>query len=1295
MSATKDSVHRREFVRRRAGGIGRRRRAWPCLLAGAACVVLFAVAPSSEAQAANWTATASANWATGAGGGWDGSTNTNNTVANTPGGTFFVASSTATLIASSTTQALNFARRNYAFTISRGSGFALTNSGGNSFRAAGPRGATSAGSLQQANAVDIRFDVDIVTNSFANPDYTNAGDAGRMFFMGDMQQSVAGVGAFFGGNITIGGSNSYSGPSQLRSGSLVLDYGAGGGKDATKFSDTAVLTLGGGLTRVTLAGGAHEEIVGSTTIADGAIYVSRSGGSSSLRMNSVTFSAGASIDFGEASIASTDNSNTNGILGGRATVGGTSWAINSTNGQDGAITALSSFASTFSSDTTNVDVTQSLSPAAFVANTMRFNTAGSQTLTLTGNNRLESGGLLVTSNVGNATTLITGGTLSPTSQLVIHQHNSAGVLNIASNVDMRQGFAKAGAGTVRFSNTTDNIGTTTAPISLQQGEVDIATTANVFGSGTIRFADGTLRNSSGSTLVISNPMILGPNSGSGFVSRLAFKGSNNFVLGGAMTVAGISGGIAAKNLYVDVAPNIAVSTTSATAWTGYSSFTKVGSGTFSVQGSNFSTNVEYPLVVREGTMDFSGNGTMTLGNALLFGGVLQFDNRTTNVNARAGGGAGYHMAGGEMKLIGNATVATSQTTTTGPIYVQPGASVITIQSEGQPTTMTVGTRLGSWAQATTNDGMIGGTMLVRGSALGSGSTGTVGRLVNNSTTVAGVNGYPAVNSNGVRTTSAAIIPWMLADDSATGSGKTFAMYDYPGATTPGNGFRPLYLTGGTAEVATAAGSTQVNYYFSGSGTTTASTGTWSSLQLDSGRTLAASSGTVTITMSVSTNNSGALLSTGAANTIDSSIRLNAGNNNFYVHTVSDLVIWGAITNGSGAFVKGSSGTLTLSGTSNRSTGNTFVNQGVLKVANTNGLYDMSTFTGTAQQQRVITVSGRSGSDTGVLELAGVNWNTGAATAPGIVLQGNNATLRGSGTSSYGNGGAAYLSAYGDVFLEASGTGSVFTLNSPISRDSGLDTTVNVKGAGKVELGAGAGNTQQGTSRGNAAMDWYIGGSRNGNDGWLAVNTSSAVGLSTNTFYVGNGGMLSGTGVIGSAVVVQSGGTISPGNSTGTLTEGATTFESGGRFRFEINNWDEGTAGSTNKGWDLLKVPSLTIMSTTALPFVIDMVSLSGTGSAQFPGPLLNFEPDISGYEWLFVEAQTEIAPFDPGVFQFNVAEFQPMIPAQFSFQVRRGDVDGGNLNQLYITYVPEPGTLALVGVAGAVLALRHVRRRRG
>jgi len=125
-------------------------------------------------------------------------------------------------------------------------------------------------------------------------------------------------------------------------GTLRLDYSVA---DSSKLSNFAVLTFGGGM--VELVDGSHVEVVSSTTLAAGSSSnVSRVSGTAVLQLNTITPGAGAVINFTGNHLATTDNLNTNGILGTWATVtvdGVTDWAANATDSADGSIAAYTGY----------------------------------------------------------------------------------------------------------------------------------------------------------------------------------------------------------------------------------------------------------------------------------------------------------------------------------------------------------------------------------------------------------------------------------------------------------------------------------------------------------------------------------------------------------------------------------------------------------------------------------------------------------------------------------------------------------------------------------------------------------------------------------------------------------------------------------------------------------------------------------------------------------------------------------------------------------------------------------------
>jgi len=175
-----------------------------------------------------------------------------------------------------------------------------------------------------------------------------------------------------------------------------------------------------------------------------------------------TATGGGVIQFGGSSTIKTTDVGTNNLLGGWATWNGTDWA-------SGSGTAVVSFNGTYTSDTwavnNNTDVTMSSAPTSgSTTYSLRFNTAGANTLTLAGTNVITSGGILITSAVGANTTTITGGTLegANSADLVINNFNTAGGLTIAAivaNNTAATGLTVTGPGTTTLTGANTYTGT--------------------------------------------------------------------------------------------------------------------------------------------------------------------------------------------------------------------------------------------------------------------------------------------------------------------------------------------------------------------------------------------------------------------------------------------------------------------------------------------------------------------------------------------------------------------------------------------------------------------------------------------------------------------------------------------------------------------------------------------------------------------------------------------------------------------------------------------------------------------
>ncbi|MEQ1747983.1 MAG: autotransporter-associated beta strand repeat-containing protein [Prosthecobacter sp.] len=376
---------------------------------------------------------------------------------------------------------------------------------------------TSAGSLVARSGSSILSGLVTMTGNMAF-----GVDQGASVTINNATSAITGAGQlqkFGAGTLTLSGTNGtgWTGSTLVRGGTLVLDYSTNTGG---KLPDAQALTLGGagGITlagvddnvggqtnifgttggTLTLAGGtALTEQILSTTLAQGANAVRRSSGTSKINLEAITraVGSGATIDFSEAGIATTNNFNgtVGGILsttggaagtatGAYATVAKTNWAISAAAGTDIAITALATYgANTYSTGTNTNVTTAAATTAAATTNTLRFDTAQATTLTLNGNLQLQSAGILVTPNVGAFGTIITGAaiqnaaTTASLDALIIHQHNTAGALQINSVIQNNSGaqqITKSGAGKV-FLNA---LNTQTGPLNLNEGEVQVGGT---------------------------------------------------------------------------------------------------------------------------------------------------------------------------------------------------------------------------------------------------------------------------------------------------------------------------------------------------------------------------------------------------------------------------------------------------------------------------------------------------------------------------------------------------------------------------------------------------------------------------------------------------------------------------------------------------------------------------------------------------------------------------------------------------------------------------------------------------
>jgi autotransporter-associated beta strand protein len=458
---------------------------------------------------------------------------------------------------------------------------------------------------------------------------------------------------------------------------LRLAYGA----DSSMLSDTAALIMNAGI--LDLAGTvAHEEIVLSTTI-NGTVAIERSAGSSIIHLNTITRNAG-SLRISADNIATTDNLNVNGILGGWFTAGG-SWATNSTNGPDGLIVGLTTFdqdidrlaggtgtQTIVNTPTDNVRIIE----AGSTANPVTLAAPGTTTI-YTLLQGATGGEAVVDIGSGNVLRIATGGILQP---------DGSSALTFTTNGTLTAGAADNTAATMFLQNqdSTGSQALTIGAVIADNGTsmVDVRTT----GPGTTIFAGANTY--TGSTLIGSGILAIGNGGSTGTL------GSGDVIVEGSAILAfnRSDTGLVVSN-----------------AVTGSGSVVQNGSGTTTLAAAAPVSTLNF--VAANGTLATSADNAINTTGSLVFGATTG----STSVGT-------VDLTNGSA-TVGSLLVRTD-TTSANQILIGPGKT-LTVNGE-----FTVGPDLDASATALTISG--GGSLVVNSSGANFQIGGATGATNENS-----------------------------------------------------------------------------------------------------------------------------------------------------------------------------------------------------------------------------------------------------------------------------------------------------------------------------------------------------------------------------------------------------------------------------------------------------------------------------------------------------------------------------------------------------------------------------------
>lgn len=1103
-------------------------------------------------------------------------------------------------------------------------------------------------------------------------------------------QGAGGLTKIGTGTTTLSGANTYTGATTVNAGTLVIDTVT----NASVLDSASSLVLGGGTIQMKgVAATVQSQVLNGLTVAAGTnfVVVNNNGGTSTTLdlsgaggLAGITRIGDATVDFSASSgtfgtdaiVRTGQANNASGIIGGWATVNGTSFAANDGTGVIVAYTGYTDIDALGSviADGTNTNVRiNSMGAGGDVMlgapttniNTLTQNNGTASTIDTTGGTlRLGVEGAIITTAAGgpltigtapNAGTLTAGGDTSGVAgEIVVGNFSVGNAITINSTItDNGAGvvsLTKTGAGTLTVTGTNTYTGVTTVNggvmnlnttgggaiagnVVISGGNLVLQQADQIADASTISISSGGLNIGASNETVAGVQLIGGTISGTTGVltSTTAFdlqQGTVSAILGGTAGLSKTTAGtviLSGVNTYTGAtnitggtlqagAANVIVNTSAVT----------VGAGaTFNL--NNFNQSVG----------SLAGSGTVTLGSAGLT--IGSDDTDTTFSGLIQGTGSLTKVGTGTQTLSGANTYSGGTTLNNGGLIVNNnsalGTGTLTITSAGGPTS------LGSTVNNTTLDIPIslqgdvsvstsgfGGNFILNGNI----DVGATTRTITGTTLggqvqfgAGGISGLGGVTFTTTFTQPDEYVAFIFNDANANSySGLTTvkdgAFLVFQGATTDGAILGDLQVEGNGVIDYLNGASQQIS---DNASVTVNSMGNSASGTAFGGFDMYNAQGTETI---------GQLYGTGTVWLSNSTLEVGSGN---FSGVISDGTHGFGFTGGK--LTKIGVNTLILSG-ANTYTGATTIKDGVLQTDAVNTLSAASTIiidpAGTLELNNFDQIIGTLADGTtggGVVNLAGATLTVGASNASsafsGTINGTGGLTKVGAGvfnlkgTNNYTgttavNGGALVLDSalIGPVTVD----GAEFDINATASVTLGMGVTGVAMNDGGLTNNAGAVTVGDNSTGISAVTDNVI-----GNTGTITGGATGSVGV-----------LLSGAG---NTLINETGGTITATTGilltnpagTNTIVNRGTITGTGG---IAIDNSVAGGAMNltnfgTINGAVLFGTAGDTLTFVTGIPTFpadggdgADMLRLVGTRAGTLDmGQITNFESlvKLGGGNW--------------------------------------------------------------------------------